>query len=123
MVYLRAYHMLYPNFEEQASFATNHLEAGEHVKGGSDLTHKATDYTVPLITSLKKHFASLPNERLPALRHLPIIDVINERTTLPKMVQKGKALKADLHNCQNLYAIRTDAIGRVICNDKQEEFV
>ena len=42
--------VLYPNFRNQSSFSTNHLEAGEHVGSKSyRLKRKPADFTVPLV--------------------------------------------------------------------------
>jgi len=42
--------MLYPNFPNQTSLSTNHLEAGVHILKNDD-THSPDNYTVPLQTS------------------------------------------------------------------------
>lgn len=42
--------MLYPNYQNQTSFATNHLEPGEHIKV-NDTTHNPADFVVPLMDS------------------------------------------------------------------------
>ncbi|CAM9659468.1 unnamed protein product, partial [Heterosigma akashiwo] len=45
MVYLSSYYMLYPNFQDQASFSTNHLGAGIHIKAdGGDARHPAAAF-------------------------------------------------------------------------------
>lgn len=44
----KGYYLLYPVFTNQSSFATNHLEAGEHILQTSK-THLPEDFTVPLV--------------------------------------------------------------------------
>jgi hypothetical protein len=50
-MYAQALVLVYPNFPNQTSLATNHLEAGEHIGVGakSRLSHDPLDYTVPLL--------------------------------------------------------------------------
>uniref|UniRef100_A0A7S3QRE9 Glycosyl transferase 64 domain-containing protein n=1 Tax=Dunaliella tertiolecta TaxID=3047 RepID=A0A7S3QRE9_DUNTE len=61
--------MLYPNFFNQSSFSTNHLEAGVHISK-ADATHTPENYTVPL-----------NNQELQDQlweNTLPILDVFNQ---------------------------------------------
>ena len=49
-MYLESQLVLYPNFFNQSSFSTNHLERGEHVGGKQNtLRHRPIDFTVPLL--------------------------------------------------------------------------
>ncbi|KAJ6403309.1 hypothetical protein OIU84_015258 [Salix udensis] len=56
MMYLRGYVSLYPNFPNQASFSTNHMEPGAHISAKDNVVkHDKTDFEVPL---LKEDFKS-----------------------------------------------------------------
>ena len=49
MMYTNELYMVYPNFPEQASFSTNHMEVGEHIHSKSDRDSRIQEFTVPLI--------------------------------------------------------------------------
>jgi hypothetical protein len=51
LMYARGEVLVYPNFSNQTSLATNHLEPGEHigVESKSAYAHLPVDYTVPLM--------------------------------------------------------------------------
>lgn len=68
--------MLYPNFENQASFSTNHLEVGAHISKftKSKGRHKSRDFTVPLLTDPKQ----LRGFRIGPLEELPIFDLFGK---------------------------------------------
>lgn len=46
----KGYCLVYPNFPNQSSLVTNHLEPGAHI-GSSTVKHLPEDYTVPLLKS------------------------------------------------------------------------
>ena len=48
LAWARGYFVLYPNFSNETSLSTNHLEPGEHIKTG-DTDHLPEHYTVPLM--------------------------------------------------------------------------
>lgn len=52
MAWAKGLFMLYPNFFNQTSFSTNHLEAGVHIKK-HDTIHDQANYTVPLKADLE----------------------------------------------------------------------
>lgn len=50
MMYLRGYVTLYPNFPNQTSFSTNHMEPGAHINATDNVVkHKREDFVVPLL--------------------------------------------------------------------------
>lgn len=50
MMYLRGQVTLYPNFPNQSSFSTNHMEPGAHISAvDNSLTHLKIDFEVPLL--------------------------------------------------------------------------
>ncbi len=50
MMYLRGHVTLYPNFPNQTSFSTNHMEPGVHIAAADNVvTHHKEDYEVPLL--------------------------------------------------------------------------
>lgn len=74
LVYLRAYVMLYPNFQSFESFSTNHLETGTHVKSTEKRNNAISSFLVPLMhrdTILDQ----LPQHRLPDYADLPVLDL------------------------------------------------
>eukprot|EP00003_Mantamonas_plastica_P030286 TRINITY_DN7444_c0_g1_i2.p3 TRINITY_DN7444_c0_g1~~TRINITY_DN7444_c0_g1_i2.p3 ORF type:complete len:122 (-),score=36.43 TRINITY_DN7444_c0_g1_i2:22-387(-) len=69
-------YQLYPNFPEETSFSTNHLEAGTHVVE-DDPDHPKDRYTVPIAP--KGYFAKFYDETKPApdADTLPVLDLFN----------------------------------------------
>lgn len=50
MMYLRGHVTLYPNFPNQTSFSTNHMEPGVHIAAADNVvTHHKEDFEVPLL--------------------------------------------------------------------------
>ena len=54
----KGYFLMYPNFPNQSSFATNHLEPGEHI-AKSRVKHLPKDYTVPLLSGNASVFGAI----------------------------------------------------------------
>ena len=72
LLLLTSTHLIYPNFEDQASLVTNHVEAGEHIHA-KDLEQRKLMYEVPLLKARNQwpetladmpqfdiHFRSIP---------------------------------------------------------------
>ncbi|KAG0175332.1 hypothetical protein DFQ28_001862 [Apophysomyces sp. BC1034] len=79
LVYLRAYVMLYPNFQKFESFSTNHLEFGTHIK--KQRTKDAVEtFLVPLMRR-DTILAQLPRNQLPAFEALPVLDLWGQLKT------------------------------------------
>ncbi|CAO3669459.1 unnamed protein product [Rhizopus stolonifer] len=73
LVYLRAYVMLYPNFDRFEAFSTNHVEFGTHVKSEKRQSVIGT-FMVPLMQR-DTILSQLPSGKLPHFEDLPILDL------------------------------------------------
>ncbi|ORZ06065.1 hypothetical protein BCR42DRAFT_337439 [Absidia repens] len=73
MVYLRAYVMVYPNFQDFESFSTNHLEFGTHIK--HDRAQTALDSFVVPLMQRDTLISQLPDHQLPTFEKLPMLDL------------------------------------------------
>jgi hypothetical protein len=75
-------YLLYPNFEDQRSFSTNHMEGGAHIgtKENAEAGNKKVDFVVPLFGSTKwdghtwELFSFRPKM---SLGELPVLDLFN----------------------------------------------
>lgn len=97
-MYLRGFFLLYPNFFNQTSFSTNHLEAGEHIGVQSKISHLPEDFTVPLMTDLDMLY-EMPDSVLPAYHALPMIDIYTSQVTEQEAVDAGKNRAMDTVTC------------------------
>lgn len=104
LAYLKGYVVLYPNFANQTSLSTNHLEPGEHIHGKANaLKHRPIDFTVPLLddfASLRQLWTTTaavaaaprpPLAPLLPLRDLPTLDLFSEVRTQDALVASGEA--------------------------------
>ncbi|KAL9550755.1 hypothetical protein MBANPS3_004583 [Mucor bainieri] len=100
MVYLRAYVMVYPNFESFESFSTNHLEYGTHVqqKNNGRAKSKVDQFLVPLMQQ-DTILTQLPDQHLPDFDHLPIMDLWGRIRTLPELDSVGSQWHTKVSNC------------------------
>ena len=98
-MYLRAFFLLYPNYFNQTSFSTNHLESGEHISSASKLAHLPRDFTVPLMNDLEM-FYELPDSVLPDYQALPMIDVFAIDVTEKQAVDAGRGRVMDTVSCR-----------------------
>lgn len=99
LVYLRAYVMVYPNFEKFESFSTNHLEFGTHVKENGRTQSKVDQFLVPLMqrdTILNQ----LPNQRLPIFENLPLMDLWGNIRSLKELDQIGSEWHQKISPCE-----------------------
>lgn len=99
LVYLRAYVMMYPNFENFESFSTNHLEFGTHVKENGRTQSKVDQFMVPLMqrdTILNQ----LPNQRLPIFENLPLMDLWGNVRSIKEMDRIGSEWHQNISPCQ-----------------------
>ncbi|WCJ41006.1 glycosyltransferase family protein 2 [Euphorbia peplus] len=104
MMYLRGYVSLYPNFPNQSSFSTNHMEPGAHISAKDNVVkHDKRDFEVPL---LKEHFTNfLPNGKLPPASRLPSINLFNQAVSLKGLKSAGAKLGQDVLRCDNVTEI------------------
>jgi hypothetical protein len=101
---LRGYVMVYPNFYNQSSLSTNHLEPGEHV--GSKISmhrHLPIDFTVPILqdrSKLRSLWTSAGGvlRPLPSVRDLHVLDHFTQTSSL-------KALAANAHEAVSSLAV------------------
>ncbi|KAH7425782.1 hypothetical protein KP509_11G070700 [Ceratopteris richardii] len=109
MMYLRGYVSLYPNFPRQASFSTNHMEPGAHIKApGNLLKHRKKDFKVPLI---KENFWELlPMKKMPAASTLPVLNLFNQLATLKELKVAGARLKQDVLQCEDGETVTVDSV-------------
>ncbi|XP_031099417.1 uncharacterized protein LOC116003655 [Ipomoea triloba] len=98
MMYLRGYVSLYPNFPNQASFSTNHMEPGAHIAAKDNIVkHNKDDFEVPL---LKQDFRDLlPNGKMPPASKLPSLNLFNQAVSLKGLKSAGAKLKQDVLKC------------------------
>ncbi|CAI9776462.1 unnamed protein product [Fraxinus pennsylvanica] len=98
MMYLRGYVSLYPNFPNQQSFSTNHMEPGAHISAKDNaVKHDKTDFEVPL---LKQDFKTLlPIGKLPPASKLPSLNLFNQAVSLKGLKAAGAKLRQDVLEC------------------------
>ncbi|XP_009770821.1 uncharacterized protein [Nicotiana sylvestris] len=98
MMYLRGYVTLYPNFPNQTSFSTNHMEPGAHIAAKENvIKHNKVDFEVPL---LKEDFRSfLPNGKMPTASKLPSLNLFNQPVSLKGLKAAGAKLGQDILKC------------------------
>ncbi|KAL5709946.1 hypothetical protein ACHQM5_020567 [Ranunculus cassubicifolius] len=100
MMYLRGYVSLYPNFPNQMSFSTNHMEPGAHISAKDNVVkHDKTDFEVPLLKDDFRGF--LPNMKLPAASRLPSLNLFNQALSLRGIKAAGAKLGQDVLSCNN----------------------
>ncbi|CAK9165196.1 unnamed protein product [Ilex paraguariensis] len=104
MMYLRGYVSLYPNFPNQTSFSTNHMEPGAHISAKDNVVkHDKSDFEVPL---LKEDFRTfLPNGKLPPASKLPSLNLFNQAVSLKGLKAAGAKLGQDVLGCNNITEI------------------
>ncbi|CAK9859938.1 unnamed protein product [Sphagnum jensenii] len=109
MMYLRGHVTLYPNFPNQTSFSTNHMEPGAHIAAADNVvTHHKEDFEVPL---LQENFLSLlPGGRLPPASKLPVLNLFNQPTTLRGLKSAGAKLAQDVIACNKTSIINADDV-------------
>ncbi|KAI4383796.1 hypothetical protein MLD38_009595 [Melastoma candidum] len=100
MMYLRGYVSLYPNFPDQSSLTTNHMEPGTHISRKENVvTHKREDFEVPL---LKEDFVNfLPDGKLPRASKLPSLNLFNQPVSLRGLKAAGAKLGMDVMRYDN----------------------
>ncbi|RID73891.1 hypothetical protein BRARA_B01016 [Brassica rapa] len=104
MMYLRGYVSLYPNFPNQQSFSTNHMEPGAHIAAKDNVVkHDKTDFEVPLLMDDFRNF--LPNLKLPPASKLPSLNLFNVPVSLKGLKAAGAKLGQDVLRCNNVSEI------------------
>ncbi|CAN6479385.1 unnamed protein product [Victoria cruziana] len=107
MMYLRGYVSLYPNFPNQASFSTNHMEPGAHISAKDNIVkHNKVDFEVPL---LQRDFRELlPSGKLPPASKLPVINLFNQALSLKGLKSAGAKLGQDVIRCSETEVVVVD---------------
>ncbi|URE16724.1 hypothetical protein MUK42_35001 [Musa troglodytarum] len=107
MMYLRGYVSLYPNFPDQASFSTNHMEPGAHISAKDNVVkHNKEDFEVPL---MKAEFTKLmPAGKLPPANTLPVLNLFNQAVSLKALKAAGAKLRQDLISCDEAEIVMVD---------------
>ncbi|XP_050214403.1 uncharacterized protein LOC126665608 [Mercurialis annua] len=104
LMYLRGYVSLYPNFPNQASFSTNHMEPGAHISAKDNVVkHDKGDFEVPLLQEDFRNF--LPNGKLPSASKLPSLNLFNQPVSLKGLKAAGAKLGQDVLKCNNVSEI------------------
>ncbi|BFI43079.1 hypothetical protein MPTK2_8g14800 [Marchantia polymorpha subsp. ruderalis] len=107
VMYLRGYVTLYPNFPNQTSFSTNHLEPGAHINATDNvLKHKREDFEVPLI--YEDFWQHLPNQKLPPASKLPVLNLFNQAASLKGLKAAGAKLGQDVMQCERTQVVAVD---------------
>ncbi|KAI8974470.1 hypothetical protein BDB01DRAFT_728910 [Pilobolus umbonatus] len=101
MVYLRAYVMLYPNFENFEAFSTNHVEFGTHVKSEKRQSVIGT-FMVPLMQR-DTLLSQLPDHHLPTFDDLPVLDLWGQLQSHSLLETKASKYHAHVSTCPRTY--------------------
>lgn len=107
MMYLRGYVSLYPNFPNQMSFSTNHMEPGAHISAKDNVVHhNKTDFEVPLLKDDFRNY--LPNGKMPPASKLPSLNLFNQAVSLKGLKSAGSKLRQDVINCTVTEVVMVD---------------
>lgn len=101
LVYLRAYVMLYPNFEEFEAFSTNHVEFGTHVKSEKRQSVIGT-FMVPLMQR-DTILSQLPMHRLPSFEELPVLDLWGQIQSLDILEKIASKYHKHVSKCKRTF--------------------
>ncbi|XXG44669.1 hypothetical protein AAC387_Pa01g4408 [Persea americana] len=98
MLYLRGYVSLYPNFPNQQSFSTNHMEPRAHISAKDNVVkHNKADSEVPLLREDFRQF--LPAGKMPPASKLPVLNLFDQATSLKGLKSAGAKLGQDVIVC------------------------
>ncbi|TVU25623.1 hypothetical protein EJB05_28126, partial [Eragrostis curvula] len=109
MMYMRGYVTLYPNFPNQTSFSTNHMEPGVHIGAKHNVhKHRKIDYEVPL---LDHDFTTLlPMGKMPPASELPVLNLFNQAASIKGLKAAGAKLGQDVLSCEPGEIVAVDYI-------------
>jgi hypothetical protein len=109
MMYLRGYVSLYPNFPNQTSFSTNHMEPGAHISAKDNkLKHNRMDFEVPLVDA--DFSMLLPAGKMPPASKLPVINLFNQAVSLKGLKAAGAKLRQDVIQCEAKAVVDVDHV-------------
>jgi hypothetical protein len=117
LVYLRGYVMLYPNYANFTSLSINHLEIGSHVKDQpvEEYLRKKALFMLPLMplenisVSLYPGLLDLPEQKLPSLSSLPVLDFMGKLTSAFDLLERGTKRRTELTGCSATIPLTYDA--------------
>ncbi|KAG8060650.1 hypothetical protein GUJ93_ZPchr0002g26203 [Zizania palustris] len=109
MMYLRGYVSLYPNFPNQTSFSTNHMEPGAHISAKDNvLKHDKHDFEVPLVAA---DFSTLlPAGKMPPASKLPVLNLFNQPVSFKGLKSAGAKLRQDVITCGATQLVAVDHV-------------
>lgn len=111
LMYLRGYVTLYPNFPNQTSFSTNHMEPGAHINASDNaVQHRREDFQVPLLQAPQGFVPLLPLHRLPPAPALPVLNLFNQPSSLKGLKAAGAKLGQDVLRCKRNQVVTADII-------------
>uniref|UniRef100_A0A0E0CSU0 Uncharacterized protein n=1 Tax=Oryza meridionalis TaxID=40149 RepID=A0A0E0CSU0_9ORYZ len=109
MMYLRGYVALYPNFPDQSSFSTNHMEPGAHISAkGNVVKHDKRDFEVPLVAD--DFSPLLPAGRMPPASKLPVLNLFNQPVSFKALKAAGAKLRQDVIGCAATQLVAVDHV-------------
>ncbi len=99
LMYTKELFMLYPSYPNQLSFATNHIEIGEHIKTDRDRNRFKKGFTVPLLDD--STLEALRSEGIDPLKLPPSLGEVDAldlfaRQIIPALCMKEEGC-ADMH--------------------------
>lgn len=117
LVYLRGYVMLYPNYANFTSLSINHLELGSHVKDQPEKEYlrKKALFMLPLMpltnasVPLSPGLLDLPEQRLPSLSSLPVLDLMGKLSSASDLLERGTKRRTELTSCSATIFLAYDA--------------
>ncbi|KAI0028555.1 hypothetical protein K488DRAFT_58308, partial [Vararia minispora EC-137] len=105
LAYVRGYAMLYPNFDGFVSLATNHLEAGSHVRPLplAQWTRKKEMFEVPLMPlTLREGVTGLlemPDGEMPGWGEMPVLDLFGNMVQWGEITKRGRERRETVWGC------------------------
>ena len=96
LMYGHGFVMLYPNFFNQTSFSTNHLEKGKHIQSDeSKLSHDPADFTVATFDDDADFLAQMAGFSSTSLLDCNILNIFAQFTSLETIEHKAKLWRGD----------------------------
>ncbi|GMI44568.1 hypothetical protein TrCOL_g9351 [Triparma columacea] len=106
IMYVKDWYVVYPSFKDQVSFATNHVEIGEHIKDKRSQKRFAPGFTVPLfdqttftalnpLTGMKENYPQTPNLDIFGRPILPPTLALAQGSTPPPSTSWNPSKKID----------------------------
>lgn len=85
------------------------MEPGAHISAADNVvTHKKEDFEVPLLR--EDFYKILPQQKMPPLSKLPVINLFNQITSLKGLKSAGSKLQQDVLKCKLTEVVSADDI-------------